>query len=999
MPLPAARIPWPRPPQVPARQPFPLVAVLAPMVLSLALWVVTESAMSLIFAAVGPAIALGSLADAWRTRRRSIRRENARFAADVATARQAIDDAHGQEMALLAATIGEPIVALTGALTGAAAASRVWRAESSALVLIGHAPRASDLRVPELLGAVGGSDIDAAVDSRVADDLADLMVHATVLLAAPLAIDAHGGIAVVGPRPLADAFARTVIMHLSAMLSPAQFMIIVGGGAGSGADGRWTWVQQLPHDISTDAHDALPGGHELPERARFTFVDARGGVPQVVVTIATNEAGIVGAHTHVVEARTAGEFVLRSTGSPPVSFAPIFASQEQAIEWAEQSERLSEQRGIRAPSARLPGPVRFDDLPRAGVVESGLSARFCVSSAGPIDIDLADAGPHAVVAGVTGSGKSELLSAWILAMASGRSPDDLTFLLVDFKGGAHFEPLAALAHTVGVITDLDTASAERALASLRAEVLRRESLLRSLGAQSIDDERAAGALPRLVVVVDEFGVVADQLPELHSLFVDLAARGRSLGIHLILCTQRVSGVVRDSVMANCPLRLCLRVTAAADSLVMIGTSGAAELPPGERGLVLVARVGEPPTLARVARSESSDMDVIVERSRGVAIAHRPWCAPLPELIALRELRSPRNGDPPDDNAPQVGDPLALPFAVADRPELQSQPTVSLNIPHDLPLLVLGAARSGRSSTLNAVAAAIDHASSAIVVARAGVGGAAAWDLVEGLLAVARAAEQEPDARVRCIGLIDDLDDALVDLPAEYQSAFIERVDSLLRASGVSLVASARALTGGLQSLAPHFAAPVILRMPTRLDHAAAGEPGATFDAGAPPGRARWRGILMQVALADPTPDTVLRGGPATRPVSDIADYPVTLAVSTRPRWLAARLRDSLGSRARVIDLTTASSAALSEITQTDDRNGALSIGSVTVYVADPDTWQAQWTLLGRLRHSSAMLFDACSVADVRAITRSRDLPPPFPSARPAAWLREPDGPIHRLTVG
>src|SRR5690606_3260836 len=155
------------------------------------------------------------------------------------------------------------------------------------------------------------------------------------------------------------------------------------------------------------------------------------------------------------------------------------------------------------------------------------------------------------VGGTTGSGKSELLNTWILATLDDRTPAEVTVLLVDFKGGAAFAPLAGLPHCVGLVTDLDGPLAARAAISLRAEIRRREQVLAHSRARSIDE--AGGGVPRVIVAVDEYASVLGEDPELHALFSDLAARGRSLGIHLILCTQRPSGVVRDAILANCPL--------------------------------------------------------------------------------------------------------------------------------------------------------------------------------------------------------------------------------------------------------------------------------------------------------------------------------------------------------------------------------------------------------------------------------------------------------------
>jgi S-DNA-T family DNA segregation ATPase FtsK/SpoIIIE len=136
-------------------------------------------------------------------------------------------------------------------------------------------------------------------------------------------------------------------------------------------------------------------------------------------------------------------------------------------------------------------------------------------------------GPHLLVAGTTGSGKSELLQALVLGLAARRSPRDLALALVDFKGGASFGPCSALPHVVGQVTDLDAGLAGRALAGLRAELHRRERLLADRGAADL--AALAGhpdAPPRLVVVIDEFRALADDLPEFLPGLLRVAAQGR-----------------------------------------------------------------------------------------------------------------------------------------------------------------------------------------------------------------------------------------------------------------------------------------------------------------------------------------------------------------------------------------------------------------------------------------------------------------------------------------
>ncbi|MBM7820897.1 S-DNA-T family DNA segregation ATPase FtsK/SpoIIIE [Cellulosimicrobium cellulans] len=233
---------------------------------------------------------------------------------------------------------------------------------------------------------------------------------------------------------------------------------------------------------------------------------------------------------------------------------------------------------------------------------SGLRAVLGVGSGGAtVAVDLVRDGPHVLVAGTTGAGKSELLQTLVAGLALGRSPEELSFALVDFKGGASFGACGRLPHVVGTVTDLDPGLAGRALAGLRSELRRREHVLAAAGATSID-ELPRGRLPRLVVVVDEFRALADDLPDLLPGLLRVAAQGRSLGVHLVLATQRPAGAVSTDVRANITLRLALRVVDVADSRDVVESPLAALVPASAPGRLVLRRGAEPPLAVQCARA-------------------------------------------------------------------------------------------------------------------------------------------------------------------------------------------------------------------------------------------------------------------------------------------------------------------------------------------------------------------------------------------------------------
>jgi S-DNA-T family DNA segregation ATPase FtsK/SpoIIIE len=261
-------------------------------------------------------------------------------------------------------------------------------------------------------------------------------------------------------------------------------------------------------------------------------------------------------------------------------------------------------------------------------------------------VDLASEGPHVLVGGTTGSGKSELLRTLVVSLAAHNRPEQLSLVLVDYKGGAAFRECAALPHTAGVVTDLDDRLADRALRSLRAELRRREQVLARAGASDHagylrSPAARSNPLPRLVVVIDEFRALAEDLPAFVEGMVRLAALGRSLGVHLVMATQRPAGVVTADIKANLNLRIALRVRDRADSEDVIDSPDAAELDPRTPGRAL-ARSGDGRLVAFQAVHLSGpwrqpDPSVLRVRDVQWGTVEGPWPGPVAPGAAATEL--------------------------------------------------------------------------------------------------------------------------------------------------------------------------------------------------------------------------------------------------------------------------------------------------------------------------------------------------------------------------
>ncbi|MEU1145355.1 FtsK/SpoIIIE domain-containing protein [Streptomyces sp. NPDC005863] len=475
-------------------------------------------------------------------------------------------------------------------------------------------------------------------------------------------------------------------------------------------------------------------------------------------------------HTSAPEARqttAAQELRLRvemSGAERLTDVRPDFVTPAWCLRLARAISPLRDISGETEDSA-LPGSSRLLDVlqlepPTAGAItarwQAGGQSTMAVigeSYDGPFGIDMRKDGPHGLIAGTTGSGKSELLQTIVAALAVANTPENMTFVLVDYKGGSAFKDCVKLPHTVGMVTDLDAHLVERALESLGAELKRREHILADADAKDIEDyqdlvrrDPSHPPVPRLLIVIDEFASMVRDLPDFVTGLVNIAQRGRSLGIHLLLATQRPSGVVSPEIRANTNLRIALRVTDGGESTDVIDSPeaghiskntpgrayvrlGHASLVPFQSGRVGGRRPGaaDPAVLApwvdaldwsalgraslvkpkAEARQEEeiTDLKVLVDevieanRTLGIPAQHSPWLPALGETVLLDEIPVPA-----PRTAPGALTPAA--YGVEDLPADQARRPVVVDFASFGHLMIGGAPRSGRSQVLRTIAGSL-----------------------------------------------------------------------------------------------------------------------------------------------------------------------------------------------------------------------------------------------------------------------------------------------------
>ncbi|ABS04587.1 FtsK/SpoIIIE domain-containing protein [Kineococcus radiotolerans] len=779
----------PHPPGDPARRPFPVVAALAPLAMSATMVAVSHHYAYLAIGLLTPVVVVANALVDRRAGRTSHRAVLARYRREKLTTEDDAARALVAERRARRDSAPDPAELL---LTAIGPRARLWerrRRDADHLhVRVGLADLPSDVVVedPEQLEH---RRLVTATASRVP-------------VTVPLAEHPVTGVAGAGARALAARW----LVQLAVLQSPRDVSLHVLTSAAGLAE--WEWVRWVPHaraeaggaasvfvgtTTETWARRVAELGAALEDRRRALAdlpAGARLDVPDLVVVLdgARRLRSLPGVVTLLTDGPALGVRVVcceEDRRSLPEECSAVVEERPDG------SLRVERQRhpvvagvlpdlpapGWAARIARALAPVRDagNDDAGAGLPDGSrlldvlglepptpqaVSARWLLSPAsttavvgesldGPFGIDLRADGPHGLVAGTTGSGKSELLQTIVASLAVANRPDAMTFVLVDYKGGAAFKDCVDLPHTVGMVTDLDTHLVARALTSLGAELHHREQLLAAAGAKDLEDHddlreadpgRGLPRIPRLLIVIDEFASLARELPDFVTGLVNIAQRGRSLGIHLLLATQRPTGVVSAEIRANTNLRIALRVTDAAESSDVLDAPDAARIAKATPGRAYVklghgslvpfqsGRVGgrrpgvssaqdvpapwsaplPPADLGRpaprrprgpAARDDAAETDLrhLVAAVRaaaedlGVPAPRSPWLPALPALLSAADLPAPTGTN-------------AATYGTVDVPERQRRDGLEFDLDVHGHLYVVGAPRSGRSQLLRTLAA-------------------------------------------------------------------------------------------------------------------------------------------------------------------------------------------------------------------------------------------------------------------------------------------------------
>ncbi|MDQ1629818.1 MAG: segregation ATPase FtsK/SpoIIIE, family [Actinomycetota bacterium] len=939
------RLPTPPIARDPAR--VPLVAVAVPALMGLGLVVLTRNATYLLFLLFSPVTALASWAGDRLDRRRSLRQDRARYDEQCARLRHDV----GELLTRQRLQRHERYPSLAHLATRARAPETgVWE----------RGPDDPDFLVVRLgLGTLAAPVDLLGVDGHRVES--SPIVAQPVLHDVPvtLAVGDLAPIGIAGPLAVTRPLVCSLVVQLACLHGPSVLRLAVRS---TGPAEAWAWQRWLPHMDRESARPerwvdeldrrlaigaagcaawprhvlVLEGSDALPAaEAAQRLLTEGAAVGLYVVVVERSVRQLPAACRCVVEVSGPGpaRLIVRRSGESDVAgVRPDGASRGLAEAMSRALAPLREVTAAAGAGSEVPQDVRLSGLLGPQAYDGRLLAEGWSRSAAltavpigagpggaPVVVDLVADGPHVLLAGTTGSGKSELLQSLLAALAVGHRPDELGFLLVDFKGGAAFQQCVDLPHTLGLVTDLDAQLAQRLLRSLRGLLTARERELAAAGVADMEQyvRRAPrSSMPRIVLVIDEFATLADELPDVVGELVSVARRGRSLGLHLVLATQRPSGAVSGDIRANMGLRLCLRVAEAAESVDVIDTPAAASVSSAQPGRGYLRRCGGALEAVQAARvncrtptsgdavhvrpawrdsperltggERASDLARLVASTRAAAETltltpvRSPWLPPLPDHVGWEDLDSEPDCPPTPAGWVAVG--------LLDRPERGDRSAYRLPARGEANVLVVGTSRSGRSQTLLTLAGRFSRCSPPGALHLYALDGnsrtlrpladlaqcgcvaapedpAFAAQVLRRLVGELERREREPSDgahRPALLLLIDDWTSWQPLLERVDGGAPVDQVLRLTRSgTAVGICVALSAEREVLASrLADGFHHRVVLRLADRGDYALAGVATGAVPGRFPPGRGVLAGSGLEVQIAATTPDQVLRGGSA-----------------------------------------------------------------------------------------------------------------------------------------
>lgn len=800
-----ARIKIQAPPDEPSKVRLPLAAALLPLLMGVAFALLVHQPAMLLFSALSPMMVGWTFVSDRRSGRKTFASRNAAFRSQVDELRTRLTEEHEIEISnrRMCAPDASQLVDRATALT-----PELWERRSDDTdfldlrVGLADQPTQVAIEMPE----AGSVELLAEVEALVARFKTVPAVPASVPLGRA------GTLGLAGPYERVVGLGRWLVAQAATLHSPRD--LFIAAAIAPRHVEEWDWLKWLPHvrnDGSPLEADSLAAGNMATRellRAVSRLIDTRRAEaeerygqgsrrpsPHLLLILdelsATDRASV---GEILAAAPNLGISTLWLGGDPrdlPGECAFVAELEDEVTRL-----RLTDVRaGIALPDVTtdaMPATVAGDlarslaglrdtgaagassDIPRRVALlelldlvdpdperivsrwdrRAGLGAPIGVEAGVPLIVDLRRDGPHGLIAGTTGAGKSELLQSLVASLAASHPPSRVSFLLVDYKGGAAFKDCARLPHTVGMVTDLDAHLTQRALTSLNAELRRREALLKRADAKDLItmEARDPGSAPAsLLIVIDEFATLAREVPDFVDGIVDVAQRGRSLGVHLILATQRPGGVVSENIRANTNLRIALRVASPAESEDVIASRAASRIPrtlPGrgysrtghsELTAFQAAYVGGHTSTSRsseasevnvrdfafseaLARPAATDPPAAAEQtgraggpndlkrlvaaielataSRGIRPASSPWLPALACILPWKSLEAQLDAS--------ASDPRTAVLGLIDEPAHQRQRPLLLDLETDGHLLIYGASGAGKTAILRTLAVSLAH---------------------------------------------------------------------------------------------------------------------------------------------------------------------------------------------------------------------------------------------------------------------------------------------------